>query len=235
MSTPTPPPTTAAQWPGAAVSTDSDLLSPGTRLLEAWQLLPTGGTVRPLKGTPDSIAIIKTGMSAAAKWWSASGLAAAGIPALLAAFNQVPEQLKDAIPWGLPIFSSAVALAIGLVIACDVRSRAAATIAQLEQRGRVVVTYLQTTAALQAPSVATAPPVADPRPSTALTDDLKGALALAMSALPVDGTLTATAGTTSGSLTGVRLDAAEGLQARIGKQGPWVGVSDLTGLVRTRQ
>lgn len=133
------------QLPGSYVAADAaDVAGPAADLLRLWQLLPADSAdkVGVLSGTPDSVAVIKTGMSAAAKWWSTAGVGAATITALLAQFNALPDILQRSVGIGLPIFTSAVVLGVAYIVANDVRGRADATQQQLQSRALVLQAYL---------------------------------------------------------------------------------------------
>ncbi|KQX68834.1 hypothetical protein [Angustibacter sp. Root456] len=133
------------QLPGSFVAADAvDVGGPAAELLKLWQLLPTAGAdqVGALRGTPDSVAVIKTGMSAAAKWWSTAGVGAATLTALLAQFEALPKILQRSVGIGLPVFTSAVVLGIAYIVANDVRGRADATQEQLRSRAAVLQAYL---------------------------------------------------------------------------------------------
>jgi hypothetical protein len=130
------------QIPNRAVAEGDDVGEPLRRLLETINILPTGADLkeaskptRAFTGTPDSVAVIEAGATALAKWWSAGlGVAAAGLWASVVRFWEQYGELQNVMLWVAAVVSTALALAIGYVLASDIRGRAAATVATLQGR-----------------------------------------------------------------------------------------------------
>ncbi len=213
---------TDTQIPGGYVAAAGvDVVAPATAMLQAWELLPSGSAddVTALKGTPDSVAIIKTGMSAAAKWWSAAGVGSATLAAALTAWDKIPEPLQKGAGIGIPIFASAVVLAVGYIVASDVRGRADATNQQLRSRAQVLQAYLQLVGSAPSSTAAAAPTTAG------LTDQQLRAVVVAIaagSALP----LSAAGDGSTGPLGSIR--QLPGSPAQVQVAGDWVDLADVT-------
>ncbi len=220
------------QLPGSFVAADAaDVGGPAAELLQLWQLLPdtSADRVGVLSGTPDSVAVIKTGMSAAAKWWSTAGVGAATVTALLAQFKALPDTLQRSVGIGLPIFTSAVVLGVAYIVANDVRGRADATQQQLQSRAGVLQAYLALLATTRVPAAATATP-ADPPPaattdSAADLDAWRRAVVVALAATG-SGRLTASGDGSTGVLGPLRQLDGRPPQVQVGDD--WVDLTDVT-------
>jgi hypothetical protein len=140
------------QIPNKAVADKEDVRKPTRDLLEDLYLLGShddtedaGKIGAVLKGPPQSVAVIEAGATAATKWWSA-GL---GVAALLA-WGKVSiwwsgqhDNLKIIAIAGVAFFSAAVAVAIGHMLASDVRGRASAAVATIEARAQVAARMIE--------------------------------------------------------------------------------------------
>lgn len=215
------------QLPGSYVAADAaDVGGPAADLLRLWQLLPgdSSSKVGLLSGTPDSVAVIKTGMSAAAKWWSTAGVGAATLTALLAQFDALPDVLKRSVGIGLPVFTSAVVLGVAYIVANDVRGRADATQQQLQSRAAVLQAYLALLAATRTPRAAAA---VTPAGSAVADDDTwRRALVVALAASGT-GRLMASGDGSDGVLGALRQLDGRPPQVQVGDD--WVDLTDVTG------
>jgi len=220
----------STQVPGTFVApTATDVGGPAATLLRQWQLLPADSSdkVGALTGTPDSVAIIKTGMSSAAKWWSTAGVGAATITALLAQFKALPDILQQSVGVGLPVFSSAVVLGVAFIVANDVRGRAEATNQQLRSRADVLQAYLALLAATHAPAVVLPPAAAGTAATTTSpTDDERHRALLVALAAAGTGRLTASGDGSAGSLGALR--QLDGRPAQVQVDGDWVDLTDVS-------
>lgn len=219
------------QLPGSYVAADAvDVGGPAADLLRLWQLLPgdSSSKVGLLSGTPDSVAVIKTGMSAAAKWWSTAGVGAATLTALLAQFDALPDVLKRSVGIGLPVFTSAVVLGVAYIVANDVRGRADATQQQLQSRAAVLQAYLALLAATRTPAATAAATAAgSPVGSAVVGDDAwRRALVVALAASG-SGRLTASGDGSHGVLGALRQLDGRPPQVQVGED--WVDLTDVTG------
>ena len=134
------------QIPGKAVSEGTDLGAPIRRELEDLNLLGTkadtekAGEFQSLfTGPPQSVALIEAGATAAAKWWAA-GLGASAVATWGTVFKWWGEQdatIKLGVVIGASVVSAALVLAIGYLLASDVRGRAAASVATIDGRVRL--------------------------------------------------------------------------------------------------
>jgi hypothetical protein len=134
----------AVRLPGDAFDSEGeDVLGPSVDVLKALNLISDksqDGVSSAFTGPPDSVAIIEAGATAASKWWAVTGAAAfAGVWASVRTFwngNSEPNQRVMLI--AAAIASAALILAIGYLLASDVRGRAAAMVATIESRARIV-------------------------------------------------------------------------------------------------
>jgi len=132
----------AVQIPGKAVSTGDNIESPTVDLLRALNLLGTdteitasGKFVSAFTGPADSVAVLEAGGTALSKWWAASGaatVAAAWIS--VTRFYDKADTPKGTVLFVAAIVSAAAILAIGYIVASDVRGRAAASVATINAR-----------------------------------------------------------------------------------------------------
>jgi hypothetical protein len=144
-------PTIGAQIPSKAVSDGADLLAPTRALLEELSLLGTAtdtaaadGVSSVLKGPPQSVALIEAGATAATKWW-ASGLSVSVLAAWAAVKIWYPNQgesVQVATLGSAAVVTAALVLAIGYLIASDVRGRAHAAAATIDARAKVALAML---------------------------------------------------------------------------------------------
>ena len=94
---------------------------------------------------PQSVALIEAGLTAAAKWWSA-GLGVTVAATWGAVFKWWGEQndgIQATMIGGAFVVTAAAALAVGYLLASDVRGRAAATVATVDARARVATTMIE--------------------------------------------------------------------------------------------
>lgn len=144
---------TDVQIPAKAVADDgTDVTKPVRAVLEDLSLLGTkeqmkeaGEWVSAFKGPPQSVALIEAGMTAAAKGWSA-GIGASVIAMWGAVFKWWGEQNEGIqatmIGGGFVVMAAAV-LALGYLLASDVRGRAAASVATINARTTVATTMIE--------------------------------------------------------------------------------------------
>ncbi|GAB3589880.1 hypothetical protein GCM10027446_03380 [Angustibacter peucedani] len=214
------------QVPGGFVAPDAkDLVAPATAMLQTWQLLPSGSAddVSAVKGTPDSVAVIKSGMSAAAKWWSAAGVGSATLAAALTAWDKIPKPLQDGAGIGIPVFASAVVLGVAYIVANDVRGRAEATNEQLRSRAAVLQAYFALLGATHDDAVITGATAGSS--TSGLTDAQLRSLVVAIAA-GSEHQLTATGDGSTGALGTLRQLDGRPAQVRVGTD--WVDVADVT-------
>lgn len=137
--------TTSAQIPSKAVASGGeDLVTPVRTLLESLYLLGTKDDVREagapatLFGPPASVAVIEAGATALSKWWAAGGSAALTAGWVWAGTHWPTDQdTVRVVIWTMGIFSAALVLAIGLLLATDVRSRGTAAAATIAARAAI--------------------------------------------------------------------------------------------------
>jgi hypothetical protein len=158
---------TDIQIPGKAVSDGVDLRLPVRSLLEDLNLLGTEeeesaakGFGAIISGPPQSVALIEAGATAAAKWWAA-GLGTAAVAAWGAVAAWWPDQevaVKVAVLGGASLVTAALAIAIGYLIASDVRGRAAAAVSLIEARATVATDMIEAAVKTYVPPADTPPP-----------------------------------------------------------------------------
>jgi hypothetical protein len=205
----------ALQVPQNAVGGD-DILAPVQALLRGLSVLPTdadlqkAGPGSAMTGTPDSVAIIEAGGTALSKGFATAiallGGAAVVKTALTGFWSGEQGGVRIALLAGTAFFLSAAAVAIAVIVAADVRGRAAGTVAQYNARSSVTTTFLELSAATakaaagQAPALPLAPAVLSgaaavvPRPS----DNVVWALAVSGASAPVLHTASGSLGVISG-------------------------------------
>jgi len=143
---------TDIQIPGQAVSGEKDLRQPARALLEDLNLLGTpeetkaaGSFGAVLSGPPQSVAVIEAGATAATKAWTA-GLGASVIATWVSVHQwyagQAPNVKLTALG-GAAFVTAALVLAIGYLVASDVRGRAAASVATIDARALIAKTMIQ--------------------------------------------------------------------------------------------
>jgi hypothetical protein len=95
-------------------------------------------------GTPDSVAVIEAGATAISKGWAAGlSVAATALWGSVINFWDGNAPQRSVMLWVAGIASAAVVLAIGYIVASDVRGRAAATVATYDARARISVAMLE--------------------------------------------------------------------------------------------
>jgi hypothetical protein len=162
------------QIPSQAVSPDgADLCPPVRGLLEGLDLLGTGpeseqanGFMAAFTGPPQSVALIEAGATAATKWWAAGlGATVVGIWGSVAAwYDDQPEPVQVALLGGAALVTAALVLAIGYLIASDVRGRATASVSVIQARTKVATSMIEAARDLHTPAEP-APPQTIPLPS----------------------------------------------------------------------
>jgi hypothetical protein len=188
------------QIPGKAVSDEADIRLPVRVLLKDLNLLSTkaeldeaGAIAAAFKGPPQSVALIEAGATAAAKWWAA-GLGTLVIAAWGSVANWWPTEgdtVKAVVVGGAAFVTAALVIAIGYLIASDVRGRAAASVSLIEARASVAAEMIRAAKAVYKPTSAAAPVEIVPLASRVLVknhrrpaDDEDGWRALAMERRP---------------------------------------------------
>ncbi len=146
------------QWPKSAVGTDDkdqDLGPPLNQLLidvgvkgSSTDQRDAGRPIAAITGTPDSVAIIEAGATAASKGW-ATFLALFGGGAVVWAkldgfWSSKSNGVQAALVGGLALVVAAVVVAIGLVMYGDVRARGQAAAAQYQARAIIAKAFLDT-------------------------------------------------------------------------------------------
>jgi hypothetical protein len=195
---------TDVQIPGKAVSDAADVRAPVRSLLEDLNLLGSvaetekaEGFKAAFAGPPQSVAVIEAGATAAAKYWGA-GLGASAIAtwgSLVAWWGDQEGNVQVAAIAGALFVTAAVAIAIGHLLASDVRGRAAASVATIEARALVAETMIRAAGDAYEPPSAISQAQIVPLPSRIRVNNLEeaagdeeGWLAVAMERQP-DGAL----------------------------------------------
>lgn len=141
--------------PGKAVGNDAandgDISKPTVDLLGNLNLLPSnkdlelaGTWTAGLQGPPQSVALIEASATALSKWWAA-GLGATVLGAWGAVqtfWGDNPAPTQRVMLLAAAIASAAIVLAIGYLLASDIRGRAAASVATIEARARVATSMI---------------------------------------------------------------------------------------------
>jgi hypothetical protein len=145
--------------PGRAIATEppdhDDLESPIVALLRSLSLLPLSGDqadasgfTASFKGTPDSVAVLEAGATAASKWWATA--MAGGVVASTGAITALWDTLGKSGTWNQPFAVLALGVVLGSAIigiasllGSDVRGRAAAMVATIEARRAVATSMLE--------------------------------------------------------------------------------------------
>jgi hypothetical protein len=140
------------QIPGKALDPNGpDISAPAVTLLQDLNLLgkdaedqAATGFVSAFTGPPQSVAVIEAGATAAAKWWAAGGAAAVGVlwGKLYYWWGSQPGHIQDVALWGAAIVTAAAVVAIGYLLASDVRGRAAASVAIVTARATVATSMI---------------------------------------------------------------------------------------------
>jgi hypothetical protein len=150
---------TPVQLPGKAPdATSGDVLGPAVAVLRALNLLPDdeqSGVGEAFSGPPAGVSILEAGATAASKWWSTGGLA--GIAALWGSvvgfWGHQPPDTQRMMLLCAAIATAAIALAIGYLLACDVRSRGQAMVATIEARVHIARAVMGADVAALAPPI----------------------------------------------------------------------------------
>lgn len=145
-----------AQIPGKAVGTGENLTEPTQALLRGLNLLGTreemkeaGEFASVFTGPPQSVALIEAGVTAGAKWWAA-GLGGAVVASWGVVQHWWPDQQPDlriTVVASAAFVTAALIVAIGHLLASDVRGRAAAAVATIDARARVADIMIRAAAA----------------------------------------------------------------------------------------
>lgn len=119
-----------------------DVLEPSVNVLMALNLLSDteqSGIAGAFAGPPASVSIIEAGATAASKWWSVTGAGAVGgiWVSVRGFWNGNSEANQRVMLVAASIATAALILAIGYLLASDVRGRAAAMVATIDARARV--------------------------------------------------------------------------------------------------
>lgn len=151
------------QIPSRAVSDKEDLRQPVRALLEDLNLLGTtredqeaDGFDAVFAGPPQSVALIEAGATAASKWWAA-GLGATAVAtwgSVAAWWGDQETAIQVAVVGGAAIVTAALAIAIGHLIASDVRGRAAAAVSLIEARANLATTMIKAAETVYKPAPA---------------------------------------------------------------------------------
>ncbi len=162
------------QIPRQAVSDGKDLQAPTRALLENLKLLGSqqdeddaNGFAAAFSGPPQSVALIESGATAAAKWW-AGGLGASVVAIWTTVINWWGDQadnVKVVVIGGAAFVTAAAILAIGYLIASDVRGRAAAAVATINARSAVARTMIEAAERSYEPAVSGAATQVVPLPT----------------------------------------------------------------------
>jgi hypothetical protein len=135
---------------GAVDPDGHDLIAPLQTVLRKISVLPEEGDaarVGALAGTPDSVAIIEAGATTFSKAGVTAIAALGGGGVILAAVQGFWNGQRDAMRIVLvscfTAFLVALVVALAVIIAADVRSRARASVAQYDARSAVTVEYLR--------------------------------------------------------------------------------------------
>lgn len=188
------------QIPSKAVSDEADVRQPVRALLEDLNLLGStdeenaaDGFQAVFAGPPQSVALIEAGATAASKWWAA-GLGASVIAtwgSVATWWGGQDAAIKVAVVGGAAIVTAALAIAIGYLIASDVRGRAAAAVSLIEARANLATTMINAAERVYKPPPAGSLVELVPLPGQLRArnlgrpaDDEKGWLAVAMERQP---------------------------------------------------
>lgn len=138
--------------PRNAIGDGGDLTQPTQELLRGLLLLPKKGAngeteKAKLLTTPDSVAVIESGATAVAKWWTA-GIAGGASAAALTVRNAW-DRLGEGDSWNQPfallavgIILAAAAGGIAYLLGSDVRGRASASTATIQARQAVAIAMI---------------------------------------------------------------------------------------------
>jgi hypothetical protein len=155
----------AVAIPNDAVDSAKDISVPSVQFLRDLSLLPAEGDLAKAKGAksflgpPSSVAIIEAGATALSKAWALGLATFVGVAwgAVLKFWGANPDQ-RSVMLWAASITTAALVVAIGYIVASDVRGRAAAMVATYEARADIAIAVI---AAAREASKAKAPPKGD--------------------------------------------------------------------------
>ena len=135
--------------PSKAVSEGADVVEPTRQLLRGVQLLGDSehagdGPGAVFGGPPQSVALIEAGATAAAKWWSAGAGAAIVVVwgSVVAWFGGQEVPVQVGVLGAAGIVTAALVLAVGYLLASDVRGRAGAAAATIDARSKMALAML---------------------------------------------------------------------------------------------
>lgn len=170
------------QIPSKAVSAGADIREPVRELLEDLNLLGTpednekaAGIAAAFTGPPQSVALIEAGATAAAKWWSA-GFGATVIAAWTAVagwYPDEPESVQVAMVGGGLVVTAAFVIAVGYLMASDVRGRAAAAVSIVGARVEVAKAMVQAAESVYEPTPSASAVEVVPLPSRVRVKNLR--------------------------------------------------------------
>src|SRR3954447_25918440 len=142
----------STQVPTGAAGGD-DLLAPTQQLLRGLSVLPTpedlanNSAKAAFKGAPDSVSIIEAGGTALSKGYAGLIALLGGGTAVTAAvtgfWSGEGTGVRIALVAGGAVFLAATVIAIAVIVAADVRGRAAGSVAQYDVRRQVAVSVLE--------------------------------------------------------------------------------------------
>jgi len=215
--------------PGGAVDHEAkDLAGPAAALARTLDLLRDGHAL-PANDTqtPPSLQVIQAGSLAFSRLWNrvvASGVTVAGLATSIGAVvanltTSLPDSIGTALVAGGLLVVATGVIAIAIIVAADVRSRAEATVAQMN--GRVAIATAIVDAAGKADHPGT--------PATAIREreanSTNHTLLLALSAFP-QALRVSTSGGSHETVTGIRNHESEGLQLRA-DSGDWIPIGQI--------
>jgi hypothetical protein len=204
------------QLPGDVVARDDKSLStPLQQLLRDLGLLETTADAEKgvsLRGTPDSLQVIRAGALSVSKGWTAFTATAGGagaVSTLIAAWKSSPGDQRLVLIGGASVILAATAIAIAMIVRGDLGARAATSAELYRARARISSAFIQ--AAVAATGRGSA------QPSALAGDTLQQLLAAVNVAVPNENA--------SSGLYGVRKRAGHhGLEIRR-SDGDWVRVT----------
>jgi hypothetical protein len=203
----------AIQVPTGAVGGD-DLLQPMQDLLRGLSVLPTQADLdknpagMALLGTPQSVSIIESGATALSKGYAVVITALGGgaaVASLVTGFwKGEATGVRIALTAGTALFLAAAVIAVAVIVASDVRGRAAGAVSQYNVRSQVAVSLLEVSFAARRDTAAG---------STRAAGVGSALWSLAVAGWPVEVLRKGTS--IIGTLSGVRADADGKVQVQI--------------------
>ncbi|MEJ2866392.1 hypothetical protein WCD74_01360 [Actinomycetospora sp. OC33-EN08] len=223
---------TDVRIPGSAHDAKgSDLAEPAAALAIRLRLLGDEPPPGDKESTPDSVQVIQAGALFFSKSWAnwvaggttLTALVTAAGGAFVSATTDLSAAGQAAFIAGALFVLSAGAVAVAMIVASDVRSRAAATVAQYNARAEIARAFV----AAVVPST-TRGSAADDRVSATvdLAKSRSLSLALAVAAFGERVVVTPETGPAAGPVTGMRNDRKQGLEVELEGR-DWVAVDDL--------